>query len=592
MYNNVFALIPQGDLTTRQSGNTRAFIPGNAHGSDINIIGDTKKDMEGGTLAYSPESVASQKAYWDIINTLDNVRDHIKDVVRRDRQFLRVCIKAPGLKRVDDSSALSVTDKVIRNTLPVALKTGYLETTDPQWFAWTYNPDKNIFTPTLTSSTDKPYIPDGVYVIKDNDLRANSCITATRLLSWMKLIEDTFMKEVSAAMTQLGESCPYAEGWTMSFVSDDSNNLFDRVYKHQSREYLPPKANSRLTIVGTENELQLLIDFLDARNLPTDFKVRLIKDDLLEKNKGEEELGAIFAGEVAQDELPYGLFMYPAWVTMTGSVYTARRSWSMLKHWIRLPLSSAVDKSDAYYKVLRSVACYGAMPSILGGYLIATSAGFFHVDDLKNPQVVSYRTLEELNTMEGFPVCTPVTQVGFSQSWYGDTKFRRYLCGARTYYFKKHPLEQYGNAEKFIDLKKHTNLVDYTFPCMKMRNMPTPRDAFGGTCLMKGGNWREDLFIGDARIITITSYLQDIMYTMFHHEQAVFFKEEKFVNSYTDDFNSYMNGLFKEDVVCDAFVIKLYGQYFREAGFKIDDYERLAVGSLYDDWYFAIPRSF
>jgi hypothetical protein len=285
--------------------------------------------------------------------------------------------------------------------------------------------------------------------------------------------------------------------------------------------------------------------------------------------------------------------MYPAWVSMTGSVYTARRSWSMLKHWIRLPLSSAVDKSDAYYKVLRSVACYGAMPSILGGYLIATSAGFFHVDDLKNPQVVSYRTLEELNTMEGFPICTPVSQVSlFPQGFFGDNNVRRYLCGARTCYFKKHPLGQYGNAEKFTDLKNQAKLAGAMFPCMKLRNMAIPRGAFDGTCLKKGDDWRTDLFTGDARIITITSYLQDIMYEMFHHEQAVFFKEEKFINSYTNDFNSYMNGLFKEDVICDAFVFNLSGVELTRAGFELDDYRPFSIGNLYGDYYFAIPRSF
>lgn len=590
MYNNIFTLIPQGDLKTRQSGETRAFIPGVDGVAQICIIGGTKKDLDGGSFAYSPEGVVSQKSYWDVINTFENVREKIKATVKKRAEFLTVNIKAPGLKRVDDSSTLSVTDRVLRNTLPAALKSGYLETTDPQWFSWNYDVARNTFVPCLNVH-EKGTTPGGIYVLRDDNFRANSCIAASRLLSWLKCIEDTFMKEVGETIALLGDSCPYAKGWTMSFVSYSPNNLFDRKWKARNLE--PPTANPRLTIVGTESDIQLLKDFLDARSLPKDFKYRVVKDDLIEKNKGEEELGAIFTGEAVQDELPYGLLMYPAWVTTAGSVYIARRSWSMLKHWIRLPLSSAVDKSDAYYKVLRSVACYGAMPSRLGGYLIATSAGFFHVDDLKKPQVVSYRTLEELNLEEGFPECKPIAASNaFMQKFFGENNERRYLSGARANYFKNHPLVQYGNAEKFIDLKIYTNLREKMFPSMKLRTMTFPKDAFNGTCMKKGDAWDPHILTTDDRVITITNYLQDILHVMFHHEQAIFFKEEKFVNSYSDNFNSYMQGLYKEKIVCDAFVVRLSSTYLDKEGFKEKDYKPLAIGSLYNEWFFAIPHSF
>ena len=595
MFNSVMCHVPENELHTRKSGKTNSY---NITGEDYDYFGvapdlDRLKNYD--TWGeYATENLCEQKAAWDILSSLNNLGQLLKKLDREELQeHLHVSSRAPYLKLVEDVSVLGDKDRAIWNTLPTALKPGYLTVTEPNEtmrLAWEYEGVSNCFRPNRNAET----LMRGSYSIEEGELRANSCITATALLQWMSTVEENTIRDISKTAELMGKIFPATDGWTVSFVSRYSNNLFQRVVNDHVVSY---KATTKITVIGTNAEIEQLDSFLQERNLPTDFKKRVVAESVIEEATAQEQLGSLFSGAVVRDKKPYGIFMLPAWLSITGCYPREAFSWSQMKHWVRLPVSSAVDLSVQYLKVLKSVKCYVAAPSQSGGYLVATSAGFFFVDDVKKPSIVQYRTLEELNQMEGFSdyskfsVEKELGKASDAQSIYLHEE-RQYLCQLRAYYLSKHPLSDYGEIEKFLS--------GTSFTCSKLLeliwtyNMPTtfiPAAAFKGTEYSPNGI-NEDL-----EEKNITCYLQGVMHKMITSKQAVFFKDGKFVNGCAETYSAYMISIKDEsnDLFCfieDISELKKGGFNEKKHQSKTIKHEDSSRWWMHDRVAFAIPRPF
>lgn len=593
MFNSVVCHVPENELHTRKSGKTLSY---NITDEDYDYFGvapdlDRLKNYDTWD-EYAIENLCEQKAAWDILSSLNNLGQLLKKLDREELQeHINVSSCAPCLKLVEDVSVLSDKDRAIWNTLPTALKPGYLTVTEPKEtarFGWEYDRESNCFRSVLDSGSLKR----GCYSLDEGELRANSCITATALLQWMSTVEENTIRDINKTAELMGKVFPATDGWTVSFIPRYSNNLFHRVMDDNNVSY---KATTKITVIGTNAEIEQLDSFLQERNLPTDFKKRVVAESVIEEAAAQEQLGNLFSGAVVQDKKPYGIFMLPAWLSITGCYPREAFSWSQMKHWVRLPVSAAVDLSAQYLKVLKSVKCYVAAPSQSGGYLVATSAGFFYVDDVQKPSIVQYRTLEQLHQMEGFSdyskfsVEKELGKASDVQSYYLHEE-PQYLCQLRAYYLSKHPLSDYGEITEFLN---GTSLT-----CSKLLeliwtyNMPL---TFMPAAAFKNTELSPNRINEDIEEKNITCYLQSVMHKMITSKQAVFFKDGKFVNGCEETYSAYMISIKDEskDLFCfveDISELKKGGFNEKKHQSKTIETENSHRWWMHDRVTFAIPR--
>lgn len=591
MFSGVLCHISVNELHTRKSGRSSAYNITDG-GYDYFGLAPDLDDLNGyaSLEEYKIENLCEQKAAWDIIGSLKNLSQLLKgyDAERLQEHFY-VGSCAPYLKTVENVADLSDKERVLWNALPVALKSGYLVVSEPKEttsFGWEYDRVANCFRPSPSTNTLK----SGNYSIEDGAIRANSCITAIALLHWMTTVEENTIRDINKTAQLMGKAFPIPDGWTVSFISKPGNNLFQ--CKGRDKDALC-KATTKITVIGTRAEIEQLDSFLQERNLPTGFKKRVVDASVVEEAAAQEQLGALFSGAVEQNKRPYGIFMLPAWLSITGCKYEAI-SWSQMRHWMRLPVSTAVDQTAQYLRVLKSVKCYVAAPSQSGGYLVATSAGFFFVDDMLRPSTVQYRTLEELNLLEGFSDYSKFSitkELGKAQDVQSIhlTDDQQYLCQLRAYYLIKHPLSDYGEIKNFLKgasmngIKILNLLWTYDVPGIFM-----PAGVFKGT------EWSSSALNAAGEERTIPCYLQSVMHKMLISDQAMFFKDGKFASAYADTYGAFMTSI--KDELKDLFMFTEKRDVLKQGGFNESKHYSKTL-DFSDRWMFGrvafkIPRPF
>ena len=312
-------------------------------------------------------------------------------------------VDLPRLVFATSDTALSSEDKVIMDSLTADMKRRYLVedgTVSVEFVASHILDDDNgtVFPmPVLQGIRN--------YSEKTPDITHGTCIRATLFCKVINAVEEN----ARSVLLRFFNEFPYPN-------MDDYNQLSRMVRETNTRLLFfkmgygisPIQVDPKLTIVGTPEELESVTDLLKDLRLAgmksTEFKERKIKSKDFEEKVASEDLMNLFTGTTDESTFNkcryYGISMYFAWMAALGvKLNEDIMNIKIMQHWEAIS-KLAGDAGDAInLKLLKSkFKCFGVAESP-AGLVAITSAGFFTLDDVDNPTMAKFLTLDELAVM-------------------------------------------------------------------------------------------------------------------------------------------------------------------------------------------------
>lgn len=309
-------------------------------------------------------------------------------------------VDLPKLVFATSDTALSSEDKVIMDSLTADMKRKYLveDSTVPVEFYASHildDDDATVFPMPVLQGIRRPSATTP-------DITHGTCIRATLFCKILNAVEEN----ARSVLLRFFNEFPYPN------MGD--NNQLSRMVRNTSTRLLffnmgygmsPIQIDPKLTIVGTPEELDsvtnLLKDLRSAGMKNTEFKERRIKSKDFEEKVASENLMNLFTGTTDESTFNkgryYGVSMYFAWMAALGvKLNEGIMSIKILQHWEAIS-KLAGDAGDAInLKLLKSkFKCFGVAESP-AGLVAITSAGFFTLDDVDNPTMAKFLTLDEL----------------------------------------------------------------------------------------------------------------------------------------------------------------------------------------------------
>lgn len=312
-------------------------------------------------------------------------------------------VDIPRLVFATSDTTLSPEDKVIMDSLTADMKRRYLveDGTVPVEFcaSRTLDDDNNtVFPVPVLQGIRRPSATTP-------DITHGTCIRASLFCKVIDAVEEN----ARSVLFRFFNDFPYPN------MGD--NNQLSRMVRETSRSLLffnmgygvsPIQIDPKLTIVGTPEELEsvtnLLKDLRLAGMKSTEFKERRIKSKDFEEKVASENLMNLFTGNTDESTFNkgryYGVSMYFAWMAALGvKLNEGIMNIKIMQHWEAVS-KLAGDAGDAInLKLLKSkFKCFGVAES-QAGLVAITSAGFFTLDDVDNPTMAKFLTLDELAGM-------------------------------------------------------------------------------------------------------------------------------------------------------------------------------------------------
>ena len=312
-------------------------------------------------------------------------------------------VDLPRLMFATSDTALSSEDKVIMDSLTADMKRRYLveDGTKPVEFyaSRTLNDDdKTMFPMPVLQGTRR-------FPATIPDITHGTCIRASLFCKVITAVEEN----ARSVLLRFFNEFPYPN-------MGDYNQL-SRMVRETNKRLLffnmgygmsPIQIDPKLTIVGTPEELEsvttLLKDLHSAGMKSTEFKERKIKSKDFEEKVASEDLMNLFTGTTDASTFNkgryYGVSMYFAWMAALGvKLDEDKRNIKLMQHWEAIS-KLAGDAGDAInLKLLKNkFKCFGVAESP-AGLVAITSAGFFMLDDVDNPTMAKFLTLDDLAVM-------------------------------------------------------------------------------------------------------------------------------------------------------------------------------------------------